>query len=137
MAGYGYGVGDNVPPVPVRIASVKGDKNGTYQDSKKKKGWFKGSGSSNPGEQHMASSSLLYCVCSVHYYAAMEKHVQCVYFTTWLYVYTHVFLEVCVCVCTCVCVCVRVRVSVCVCVHLRTCVCVCGVRQTRRWCKGY
>ena len=47
MAAYGYG--ENVPPVPVRLTSVKGDKNGTSQDGKKKR-WFKGGGSSNPGE---------------------------------------------------------------------------------------
>ena len=56
MAGYGYG--DSVPPVPVRLASVKSDKNGASQDGKKKR-WFKGSSSSssNPGEK------LCVCVC--------------------------------------------------------------------------
>ena len=57
MAGYGYG--DSVPPVPVRLASVKSDKNGASQDGKKKR-WFKGSSSSSssyPGEKETV------CVC--------------------------------------------------------------------------
>ena len=44
----GGGFGDSLPPVPVRLASVKGEKNGAGSDGKKKR-WFKGGGSSNPG----------------------------------------------------------------------------------------
>lgn len=46
MAGYVY----EVPPIPVRVTSVKGDKNGASNDGKKKR-WFKGGGSSNPGKR--------------------------------------------------------------------------------------
>ena len=49
---YGGGFGDNLPPVPVRVASVKTDKNGAGSDSKKKR-WFKGGGSSNPGKREI------------------------------------------------------------------------------------
>ena len=61
MAGYnaGYGgYGDSVPPVPVRLTSVKGEKNGASQDGKKKR-WFKGGGSSNPGKGCVRT-----CVCA-------------------------------------------------------------------------
>ena len=47
MAGYGYGYGENAPPVPQRLVSIKSDKNGG-QDSKKR--WFGGKGGSKPGE---------------------------------------------------------------------------------------
>lgn len=50
-ASYGGGYGENVPPVPIRLASVKSDKNGSSSQDKKKKRWLKGGGSSsNPGE---------------------------------------------------------------------------------------
>ena len=48
--GGGGGYGENLPPVPVRVASVKADKNGAGSSDSKKKWWFKGGGSSNPGE---------------------------------------------------------------------------------------
>lgn len=47
MAGYGYG--ENAPPVPQRLVSIKSDKNGG-QDSKKGR-WFGGKGGSKPGER--------------------------------------------------------------------------------------
>ena len=53
MAGYGgYAENVSLPPVPVRLTSVK---NGASQDGKKKR-WFKGGGSSNPGEMCTCTS---------------------------------------------------------------------------------
>lgn len=55
MAGYGH----DVPPIPVRVTSVKADKNGASHDGKKKR-WFKGGGGSNPGKRGTVVGTSLY-----------------------------------------------------------------------------
>lgn len=61
MASYSYS--ESVPPIPIRLASVKSDKNGSSQEGKRK-GWFKSA--SKPGKDKPEISSPIDFEHTVH-----------------------------------------------------------------------